>query len=79
MKFLKLDWPFSTAVHFFAYSLTVLKPTEVIVDTFSLLLKCRSRSQQTSDRGWRVILDSPKKKIHFRPAFQIIELNAKYL
>ena len=39
----KLDGPFSTAVHFLAYSLRV-KHTDVLVDTFSLLLKCCSHN-----------------------------------
>ena len=52
MNILKITLAFfNSCPFFFAYSLTVLKPTEVIVDTFSLLLKCRSRSQQTSDCG----------------------------
>ena len=84
-KFWKLGGPFSTAVHFLAFFLKILKPTDAFVENFSLLLKCCSHNQQTSDCGWRVSIGLPIlgkhniKKIYLGPVFQRIEVNAKYL
>ena len=84
-KFWKLGGPFSTAVHFLAFFLKILKPTDAFVENFSLLLKCCSHNQQTSDCGWRVsiglsILGKHNiKKIYLGPVFQRIEVNARYL
>ena len=84
-KLWKLDGAFLTAAHFLAYSLRVLKSTDVFVDTFSLLLRCCSHKQQTSDCGWRIsigvsILGKHNiKKIFLGPIFQRIEIDAKYL
>ena len=58
-KFWKLDGRFSTAVQSLVYSLTFLKPSDVIVGTFSLTLKWSLHNQQTPDFNGELVSDFP--------------------